>query len=370
MLRECLSRLEQEHLIEGIDEMNESDAARCLEQIQQWSFELLCEQRRSWQTRRAPISFEPLMECQKSHEQPIGMQPRIGVLILAGGQGSRLGISGPKGCFELLGKSLFEWHAEMIRMKQVPVAIMASSLNYRETLTFFENNGSFGLQDVTFFSQKTLPLLDECGRWFWEASGRIAEGADGNGSVFRSFLQAKVWDHFVQKGVETVLIVPVDNPLANPFDSAFLSFHRVGQGDLTVKCIRLADPGEPMGRLVLQGSSLAIAEFAELTDEQRRTNLFANTGLLAIDIDLMRFLANQMFPLHWAWRAATYWEKGKSCKKNSWKAEHFIVDALLYAKKGRAICYPRDECYAPLKEKSSIPLIEHLLNKESANRIY
>jgi len=369
-LVDSLSWCGQEHLIDDFVAMNESDFARCLQQIQQWSLELVSEQKRSWQTRRSSVAFESLADCPNSHEQPISAQPRIGVLILAGGQGSRLGISGPKGCFPLLGKSLFERHAEKIRAKQAPLAIMTSSLNYRETVAFFESNCSFGLQDVTFFSQKTLPLFDESGRWFWEECGRIAEGADGNGSVFQSFLQAGIWNHFIQKGVELVHIVPVDNPLADPFDPAFLSFHQAGGGDLSVKCFRLADPEESAGRLVLQKSKLMIAEFAELTDEQRHINLFANTGLLAIDIHLMRDLANKTFPLHWAWRPTTHWENGMVCKKNSWKAERFIVDALLYANKGRTICYPRGECYAPLKEKSSIAQIEHLLNRESVNRIY
>jgi UDP-N-acetylglucosamine/UDP-N-acetylgalactosamine diphosphorylase len=360
-LKESLLLYDQEHLIGDVDSMNESDIVRCAEQIRQWSFDLVFEQKRSWQTRRSLLFFELLKECLQSQDQQIGAQPRIGILILAGGQGSRLGISGPKGCFPLLGKSLFERHCEKIRMKNAPLAILTSSLNHQETVTFFEKNHLFGLQDVTFFSQKTLPLLDETGHWFWEEKGHVAEGADGNGSVFQSFLQAGVWDRFAQKGVEAVHIVPVDNPLADPFDPVFLSFYKACQADLAVKCFRLADPIEPTGRLVQRGLQLGIAEFAELTDEQRNRNLFANTGLLAIDIHLMRFLANQIFPLHWACRAATHWENGKSYKKDSWKAERFIVDALSYAKNGRTICHPREECYAPLKEKNSIPQGERML---------
>jgi UDP-N-acetylglucosamine/UDP-N-acetylgalactosamine diphosphorylase len=370
-LKKLFLSLGQEQLVPDIDSMSESDTERCLDQISQWSDELVSEQRRSWQTRQSPICFEPFTDCSQSQDQPVGPQPQIGVLILAGGQGSRLGFKGPKGCFPLLGKSLFERHSEKLRINQTPLAILTSSLNHHETVAFFENNHSFGLQDVTFFSQKTMPLLDESGRWFWEASGRIAEGADGNGSVFEAFERSGGLKHFVGCGVEAVHIIPVDNPLADPCDSAFFSFHVSRQADLTVKCIRLDDPQEPTGRLVRGGEKLTIAEFAELTNEQRNCNLFANTGLLAIDIHLMRSLANQTFPLHWAWRTAMHWENGKSYQKYSWKAERFIVDALFYAKNGQAICYPREECYAALKEKILIPQIEQILIKrERADRIY
>jgi len=361
-LKELFLAFGQEHLINDIEAIDDPKIAQCINLIRQWSPHIM-EQKASWQLRRPSIVFEPLAGCSQSYLQCVGPKPRIGVLILAGGQGSRLGISGPKGCFPLLGKSLFQRHSEKIGGQNTPLAIMTSSLNHTETVSFFENNDFFGLKDVSFFSQKTLPLFDDSGRWFWEESGCIAAGADGNGSVFQWFVQSGCWDRFMQKGVEAVHIINVDNPLADPFDPVFLSFHRSSAADLSVKSFWLNDPNEPTGRLVQHDSRLAIAEFAELSNEQRNENLLSNTGLLLIDIHLMGELANQTFPLHWARRTAVEWKDGDVRKINCWKAERFIVDALSYAERGKTICFPRGACYAPLKEKGSIPQIEQLLLK-------
>ena len=361
-LKAIFFELDQEHLIEGLSQCTEADLERCYHQIQRYSQPIVSEQRASWQKREIPLVFEPMLSCANAAEHPARPHSKkSAALILAGGQGSRLGINGPKGCFPILGKSLFQRLCEKITDK--PAAIMTSRLNHNETIVFFREHLSFGHPLVLFFSQDTLPLLNEKGRWFWETPGHIAEGADGNGSVFTAFEQSGLLQRFIDQGIETVHIVPVDNPLADPFDPVFSSFHAALKADLSIKCIRLESPNEPTGRLVYSKNRLAIAEFAELSDAQREQNLFANTGLLAIDISLMSLLAKQTFPLHWAWRKTP-------SGKLAWKGERFIVDALLYAQNAQAICYPREACFAPLKEKSSLAEIERLLiERERGNNV-
>ena len=356
--------LEQKHLIPDLDRFSEIQLLQCFDQIHPWNVELVREQQASWKARSLPLSFEPTIDCPLAEDQKAS--PRIkktATLILAGGQGSRLGIQGPKGCFSILGKSLFDRLLKKMAPSS-PVAILTSSLNHVETLFFFREHRSFGMSDLLFFSQETLPLLDETGRWFWEAPGRIAVGADGNGSVFRAFERSGHLQRWIDQEIEAVHIVPVDNPLADPCDPILSSFHAETKADISVKCIRLQNPEEPAGRLVRINERLAIAEFAELSGPQRGQNLYANTGLLAIDISFMRHLAEQTFPLHWAWRST-------QSKKFAWKGERFIVDALLYAQNPQAICYPRNACFAPLKDKSSLVEIERLLlGRESRNGVY
>ncbi|MBF8262814.1 MAG: glmU3 [Parachlamydiales bacterium] len=360
-LKSLYAQFGQEHLIDDVDGLNDLAIIQCIKQIHLWNASDLLDLRPSWDRRTEPLIFETIEDCPSEHEQKKSADARnIAVVILAGGQGSRLGTSSPKGCFPILGKSLFERHAEKIRVRQAMTAILTSSINHSETAAFFEKNHSFGLKEALFFFQKTLPFLDDAGRWFWEAPGRVAEGADGNGSVFRAFEESGIAQRFQDAGVEAVHIVPVDNPLADPLDPILSSFHFQEKAELTIKCIRMSDPDEPMGRLVRRGSRLHIAEFAELSFEQRRQNLLANTGILAIDLPFMRHLARQTFPLHWAHRMTS--------QKKAWKAERFIVDALLFTEKSRILCSRREDCFAPLKEKNSIPEIERLLLPHQANR--
>lgn len=264
-----------------------------------------------------------------------------GVIILAGGEGSRCGAKGAKGMIPLLGKSLFERICEKVRGR-APLAILTSSKNRQAIFQFFQENHFFGIEDLSFFSQGTLPLLNDQGEDYLDPSGAVVEGSDGNGSLFEAFASSGVLALWEKKGVKAVHVVPVDNPIADPLDPLL-----VQEADLTFLCIKLSNPEEPLGRFIQERAS--IVEFAELTPEQRRQELLANTGIYAFSMPLMHELANKKFPIHKVWRSS------------AWKREKFIVDALAFAKDIRAIPVPREQYYAALKEKSSIPEIERLL---------
>jgi UDP-N-acetylglucosamine/UDP-N-acetylgalactosamine diphosphorylase len=103
-------------------------------------------------------------------------QGEVGVLLMAGGQGTRLGSSAPKGCYDIglpSHKSLFQYQAERIARLQVVAAkehgkpggsvivpwyVMTSGPTRKATETFFEENKYFGLSEknVIFFEQGQL----------------------------------------------------------------------------------------------------------------------------------------------------------------------------------------------------------------------
>ena len=96
---------------------------------------------------------------------------RVAALLVAGGQGSRLGYDGPKGCYSIgpiTGAPLFYFHARKILARTIrygrtiPFYVMTSEANNEATIRCFEENEYFGLnpKDVFFFTQGMWPGIN------------------------------------------------------------------------------------------------------------------------------------------------------------------------------------------------------------------
>src|SRR5206468_11464048 len=79
----------------------------------------------------------------------------VALLVVAGGQGSRLGFEHPKGMFPISpirNKTLFQIHAEKVLAlgrrfgRPLPFLVMTSPATHEETIEFFEKHEFFGLQ--------------------------------------------------------------------------------------------------------------------------------------------------------------------------------------------------------------------------------
>jgi UDP-N-acetylglucosamine/UDP-N-acetylgalactosamine diphosphorylase len=270
---------------------------------------------------------------------------RSGCVILAGGQGSRLGVTGPKGLFPILGKPLFQHIVEKVPVC-MPIAIMTSPLNHADTVEFFARNGFFGRQ-ISFFQQEMVDLLDE-------NYLAVGEGPNGNGSFYRSIVTSGVLEQFENNGIDTLLIMPVDNPLVDPADEKLVTFHLQTEADVTIKCIE-RKKNESMGALSVRQGKLSIVEYFAIEEDKF---FFSYTGQLALSTRFIRKASSIHLPYHWV------------RKKFIWKREKLLFDVFSAAESIKALCYAREVCYAPIKRLENQEEVEGLLallQKNSGN---
>lgn len=321
-------------------------------------------------------------------------QNQVAVLLLAGGQGTRLGSLDPKGCYNIglpSGKSLFQIQAEKIKTIQrlangsssvtVPWYIMTSGPTREATEAFFVKNNYFGLQkeQIMFFNQGTLPCFDlEGSKILMESPSSICESPDGNGGLYKAIQTAGVLEDMKARGIKHVHMYCVDNCLVRVADPVFLGFAIQKEFDLATKVVRKRDATESVGLIVMDKTtnkpcvieyseiSKELAERADPADSSKLYLRAANIVNHYYSVDLLdRMLAKwtssqEFLPFHIAKKKipSIDLQTGKFVKPtepNGIKLEQFIFDVFLSVELNKFGCMEVDraEEFSPLKNSNA-----------------
>ncbi|CAH8357993.1 unnamed protein product [Eruca vesicaria subsp. sativa] len=306
---------------------------------------------------------------------------KLGVVLLSGGQGTRLGSSDPKGCFNIglpSGKSLFQIQAERILCVQRlaaqamseagptrPVAIqwyiMTSPFTHEPTQKFFESHKYFGLEphQVTFFQQGTLPCITKDGKFIMETPFSLAKAPDGNGGVYTALQSSRLLEDMASRGIKYVDCYGVDNVLVRVADPTFLGYFIDKGAASAAKVVRKAYPQEKVGVFVRRGKGgpLTVVEYTEL-DESMASATNQQTGRLQF---CWSNVCLHMFTLDFLNQVANGLEKDSiyhvAEKKipsingviEGVKLEQFIFDCFPYAPSTALFEVLREEEFAPVK---------------------
>jgi UDP-N-acetylglucosamine/UDP-N-acetylgalactosamine diphosphorylase len=373
-IREQLFGLGQEHLLIGIERLSSAELQRFADQLQRYA-PLLAKQQEALHRGKSFTDFRPYSNHTTHGDLELGesflRQGKVGCLILAGGQGTRLGFDGPKGSYPvslIRQKSLFQLFCERTRAASawsgypLPICIMTSAVNHAQTLAFFEQHGNFGLagSQLSFIQQQMLPFLDDRGHWLLEAPGKIAEGPDGNGQALSLFYNCGLWEKWRACGIEYLNVIFVDNALADPFDAEFVGYTASIGADATLKALERKSADEKMGVLAECAGKLKVIEYSELPADASQFTL-SSTGMFCISMQFIGKLDVE-FPLHVARKKAPVLLGQEMAQ--IWKCERFIFDLLDHARTTGVLVCPREKIYAPLKNASgdrSIESVRHAL---------
>ncbi|CAE6458599.1 unnamed protein product [Rhizoctonia solani] len=322
----------------------------------------------------------------------IGLQAisegKVGVLLMAGGQGTRLGSSDPKGCYDIglpSHKSLFQYQAERIARLEVlageqagskvtiPWYVMTSGPTRKATEAFFSHNNFFGLDpsQVIFFEQGTLPCLDDDGKVLLDSPSSVAVAPDGNGGLYAALrspispeTSTTVLSDLAARKIEYIHAYCVDNCLVRVADPVFLGFSIHKGADCAAKVVPKSSPTESVGVVARKAGSFGVVEYSEISKEQAERRdadgqLSFRAGNIANHFYTTAFLNRvaefeEQMAFHIARKKIPHvdletGEFRKPSKPNGMKLELFVFDVFPFTERMAILEVDRKEEFSPLK---------------------
>jgi len=305
---------------------------------------------------------------------------KVAAFVVAGGQGTRLGFDGPKGCLEatpVVRKPLFQLFAEQVLAagrragRPVPWYVMTSPTNDGQTRAFFRRNKNFGLaaEDVLFLVQDTFPAIGHDGKLLLADKGEVAVSPNGHGGSLLALRASGALDDMKKRGVELISYFQVDNPLVRCIDPLFVGLHDLRGAEMSAKALPKRDPMEKLGNFCLVDGKVTVIEYSDMPEDLARAclpdgRLKFSAGSIAIHV-LGRSFVERLtagrrpgLPLHRADKPVPYVDPlgnaVKPAKPNAVKLEMFVFDALPLARETVILETRRDEEFSPIKNSDGV----------------
>ena len=386
-LMQKLKMYNQLHLLNFYEKLSEEQNQELLRDIESIDFEKmqkLFEEKDFHISKDVKISCAPYIDKvslsakEKEKYEQLGdeliKQNKLAVCSMAGGQGTRLGHTGPKGTYIVdleEPKSIFEILIDKLKAVYrkygvyINWYIMTSNANDKQTKDFFEKNNYFDYPKdcIIFFEQGELPLMDFNGKIILKNEYSIYKAADGNGGVFEALYRNKVLEDMKNKGIEYLSIGNVDNILIKQVDNLFMGMIKEGNYDLASKSVVKRSPDEPVGVFCKINNRPSVIEYIDLDKtlaEERNENgelvygeaFFGNS---LVSRKLLEKIGREKLPYHGAKKKNSYLDENgnlvTSEVPNTYKFEAFIFDGFKVADDMLILRTKREEEFAPIKNK-------------------
>lgn len=384
-----LQKYNQDHIITILEKIDKKNQEELINQILQIDLSQIINLYEETRTPKINITgeIEPIdsLEKCKISKDEINRLSNIGkskikegkyaVVTMAGGQGTRLGFSGPKGTFKLdigeKGKYIFEILTDTLKRGTKEYGfesywyIMTSEENNDDTMKFFEENNYFGYdrKKVKFFPQGKLPLIDRNGKLLIGKDFKIREASDGNGGVYVALEKNGMIEDMKENGIEWVFICGVDNIMVNMVDPVLLGMTIDKKVPIASKAISKSYPEEKVGVFCRRDKKPGIIEYIELTEEMRKAKnengnlIYGDANIVShlLKVDAIKEIATKKLDYHVAVKKNAYLnedlEEVIPTEPNSYKFEAFIFDGFKFLDDMAVLRVKREEEFSPIKNK-------------------
>lgn len=381
----------QTHLLKYYDELSEDSKKSLLSQIENLDLSLLKLTRKD-ESENARGKFEPLGavtidDIKENYDKYTAtgikaiQDKKVAVVLLAGGQGTRLGFEHPKGMFNIgVTKTLYIFEClvnntmEVVKKAEqwVPFYIMTSEKNYDETVSFFKENNFFGYNSeyVHFFVQDMAPSVDMDGNIYLEAKDSISLSPNGNGGWFSSISKAGLLEKIKNDGIEWINVFAVDNVLQRIADPTFIGAVIESGCESGGKVVSKADPDEKVGVLCLEDGKPSIVEYYEMTEEMRTRReadgtLSYNYGVILnylFRTEKLEKIMNDYMPIHVVSKKIPYIDENAELvfpeEPNGYKFETLVLDMVHMQDSCLSYEVVRNREFAPVKNPKGVDSVE------------
>lgn len=381
----------QQHLLAYYEELTKEDQEKLLAQIEKMDITLLDllkkESKEVEKGKLEPLGAVTLDEIQKEKDQyrKMGCEAiragKVGAVLLAGGQGTRLGLDKPKGMLNVgIHKELYLFeqliHNIMDVVKEtgawVPLFVMTSEKNNKDTVEFFKEKKFFGYKEeyVFFFVQQMAPSVSYDGKIYMEDKGRISASPNGNGGWFISMVRAGLLDTIKELGAEWLNVFSVDNVLQKIADPVFVGAVLKHGCVCGSKVVAKADPYEKVGVLCLEDGKPSIVEYYEMTEEMihlrdKQGKLLYNYGVILnylFSVATLEKIMNENLPTHIVEKKIPYMDAEgnqiKPDKPNGYKFETLVLDMIHMMDNCLSFEVEREKEFAPIKNATGVDSLE------------
>lgn len=385
---EKLRAFGQEHVLKFYDELDDDKKRELLSQIERTDFTVIGQAEAGGRRGKiAPIKAMtiPEIEMGRGRFERIGIEAvragKVGVVLLAGGMGTRLGSDAPKGMYDIgINKHVYIFQRVIENLMKVvektgnyiQLFVMTSEKNHDATVNFFREHHYFGYDSeyIAFFMQDMAPAADYDGKVYMETKSCIAASPNGNGGWFLSMKKSGLMKLIKKRGIEWLNVFAVDNVLQSIADPVFIGAVLEGGYSVGSKVIRKVSPEEKVGVMCTEDGRPSIVEYIELTQDmltQKDDNgeYAYNFGVILnylFKVDCLLGLLERKLPYHKSAKKIPYInESGEPVKPeepNGYKYEQFILDMIQMLDSCLPFEVEREREFAPIKNKTGVDSVE------------
>lgn len=388
---EKLKKYNQEHLLKYSKELSKDEFAFLVNQIEKTDFNYLNEL--NAKNEKTDFTISPLkvltikeIEKNKCKYEQIGINAikngEVGILLLAGGMGTRLGSDLPKGIYNIgKTKDLYIFECLFNNLKKVtenlnvkiPFFIMTSEINDKVTRQFLKEKNYFGYDEkyIRFFVQEMAPCVDFNGKIFLEAKNRLATSPNGNGGWFNSLLKDDgARELLEQSKIKYINFFGVDNVLVKMADPVFIGATIAGNFEVGAKVVKKQFPEEKVGVICNKNGRPSVIEYMDFPQDLARLKGEDNEPLynygtilnFVFKIETLYRIKDNKLPLHIVTKKIPFIDENgnfiKPEQPNGHKFEYLNVDMIEQTNSCLPFEVEREKEFAPIKNKTGVDSVE------------